>query len=590
MLLYSDTPSSPNGRIHEVSHKFACLARDHENLKEMAFDIDKAVVKQNGDLKNRTNHGGKAVVNGISNGYVKTGFVPKVKPVHKESKESFEEAPMLTAILTYISYAFLVIIGHFKDILRRLGVDKSDVAKEKGNEGFVPLYCDFESFYTRNLYRYVRDCVNRPICSTPGAWFDVMERVSPDNNLHLNITGKSSRCINLGSYNYLGFAENSGPCAEAAQRALIKYGAGVGGTRQELGNLDIHLELEKLVAEFVGQEAAMVFGMGFATNALNIPTLLEKGCLIISDEMNHASLILGCRLSGASVTKFKHNNMDSLELKLRQAILNGQPRTHRPWKKILIIVEGIYSMEGSIANLPEMIRLKKKYKSYLYLDEAHSIGALGPNGRGVVDYFGLDPRDVDIMMGTFTKSFGAAGGYIAGSKALIEHLKSRSHSACYATSMPAPVAQQIITSMQCIMGLDGTNTGRQRLKQLAWNTRYLRRRLHEMGFILYGNDDSPVVPLLMYIPAKIIVFGRECLKRNIGVVVVGFPATSIIEGRSRICISAAHTKEMLDKALDVIKEVDEILDVRYSSLPIEKRTALTEKDLEELSPIETHCP
>lgn len=256
--------------------------------------------------------------------------------------------------------------------------------------------------------------------------------------------------------------------------------------------------------------------------------------------------------------------MQSLEKLLRDAIVQGQPRTHRPWRKILILVEGIYSMEGSIVRLPEVIALKKKYKAYLYLDEAHSIGALGPSGRGVVDYFGLDPRDVDIMMGTFTKSFGGAGGYIGGTKILIDYLRKHSHSTAYATSMSPPVAEQIITSMKCIMGEDGCSLGRERVEQLAENTRYFRRRLTEMGFIIYGNSDSPVVPLMLYMPAKIGAFGREMLKRNIGVVVVGFPATPIIESRARFCVSAAHTKEMLDEALGRISEVGDLLQLKYS--------------------------
>ncbi|KAI4883123.1 hypothetical protein NFI96_017291 [Prochilodus magdalenae] len=312
--------------------------------------------------------------------------------------------------------------------------------------------------------------------------------------------------------------------------------------------------------------------------------------------------------------------MQSLEKLLRDAIVHGQPRTHRPWKKILILVEGIYSMEGSIIRLPEVIALKKKYKAYLYLDEAHSIGALGSGGRGVVEYFGLDPTDVDIMMGTFTKSFGAAGGYIGGKKELIDYLRSHSHSAVYATSMSPPVVEQIITSMKCIMGEDGTtiegllpivchsimagsysknrpswlvkprkpprsvklDLPRQPpdgvyvyecsirfpsvecIRRLAENTGYFRRRLREMGYIIYGNNDSPVVPMMLYLPAKIGAFGREMLKRNIGVVVVGFPATPIIESRARFCLSAAHTKEMLDQVLNALDEVGDLLQLKFS--------------------------
>ncbi|KAK6301384.1 hypothetical protein J4Q44_G00274370 [Coregonus suidteri] len=230
----------------------------------------------------------------------------------------------------------------------------------------------------------------------------------------------------------------------------------------------------------------MALGMGFATNSMNIPALVGKGCLILSDELNHTSLILGARLSGATIRVFKHNNMQSLERLLREAVCTGQPRTHRPWKKIMIMVEGIYSMEGSVVRLPDIVALKKKYKAYLYLDEAHSIGAVGPTGRGVTELFGLDPSDIDVMMGTFTKSFGAAGGFIAGKKELVDYLRSYSHSAVYSSAMSPPITEQILRVMKCIMGLDGTTVGQARVQQLAENTRYFRSRLQEMGFIIYG--------------------------------------------------------------------------------------------------------
>lgn len=480
--------------------------------------------------------------------------------------EYFEETPMMVAVLTYMGYGILTIFGYLRDFLRHWKIERCHIAREKEEQkDFVPLYQDFENFYTRNLYMRIRDNCNRPICSVPGAKMDLMERATYDYNWTFEYTGRVVQdVINLGSYNYLGFAENTGPCADSAAEVTMKYGVGVASTRQEIGNLDRHEEMEKQVARFLGVESAMAFGMGFATNSMNIPALVGKGCLILSDELNHASLVLGARLSGSTIRVFKHNNMQSLEKLLREAIVHGQPRTHRPWKKILIVVEGIYSMEGSIVRLPEVIALKKRYRAYLYLDEAHSIGALGPRGRGVVDYFGLDPCDVDVMMGTFTKSFGAAGGYIAGKRELIEYLRSHSHSAVYATSMSPPVVEQIITSMKCIMGEDGTTIGSERVQLLAENTVYFRKRLREMGFIIYGNNDSPVVPLMLYMPAKIGAFGREMLKRNIGVVVVGFPATPIIESRARFCISAGHSKNMLDQALKVISEVGDLLQLKYS--------------------------
>ncbi|XP_032088136.1 serine palmitoyltransferase 2 isoform X2 [Thamnophis elegans] len=473
---------------------------------------------------------------------------------------------MLVAVLTYVGYGVLTLFGYLRDFLRQWKLEKCHNATERDEQkDFVPLYQDFENFYTRNLYMRIRDNWNRPICSAPGAKMDMLEQVSHDYNWTFKYTGKIIKdVINMGSYNYLGFGENHGACKYAASKVISQYGCGICSTRQEMGNLDKHEELESLIARFLGVESVLAYGMGFATNSMNIPALVGKGCLIVSDELNHASLVLGARLSGATIRIFKHNNMQSLEKLLKDAIVYGQPRTHRPWKKILIVVEGIYSMEGSIVRLPEVIALKKKYKSYLYVDEAHSIGALGPNGRGVVEYFGLNPEDVDIMMGTFSKSFGAAGGYIGGKKELIDYLRVYSHSTVYATSFSPPVLQQIIASMKCIMGEDGTTFGKMRIQQLADNTRYFRRQLQKMGFIIYGNEDSPIVPLMLYMPAKIGAFGREMLKRNIGVIVVGFPATPIIESRARICLSASHSREILDTTLKKIDEVGDLLQLKYS--------------------------
>ncbi|CAJ1067719.1 Hypothetical predicted protein [Xyrichtys novacula] len=333
-------------------------------------------------------------------------------------QESFEQPPIYVAVMTYVGFGIVTLFGYLRDFLRFVGLEKRNVAQEREEQkDFTPLYQDFENFYTRNLYMRVRDNWNRPVCSLPGPVFDMMERVSDDYNWTFRLTGKTLHdVINVGSYNYLGFAENNADFLKTVADKTRQYGVGVCSTRQEIGNLSIHEELEQLGAEFLGVESSMIFGMGFATNSMNIPALVGKGCLILSDELNHTSLILGARLSGATIRVFKHNNMHSLEKMLREGIVSGQPRTHRPWRKILIMVEGIYSMEGSVVRLPEIVALKKKYKAYLYLDEAHSIGAVGRSGRGVTELFDVNPADVDVMMGTFTKSFGAAGGYIAGKK------------------------------------------------------------------------------------------------------------------------------------------------------------------------------
>ncbi len=441
--------------------------------------------------------------------------------------EEYEETPLLQAIFTYVCYIVLNIFGYLRDTLRQIGFEKRKGSNDPNttvrfsktfflyrlataltqpltpNQKFTPLFQSYESFYTRNVYIRIRDCFNRPICSVPGAEIELVNRESDDYNWTFKSTGDNVKVLNMGSYNYLGFAENTGKCAKAAIQSIKDYGVSTTSPRQELGTSRLHQELESLLTEFLGVEDSIVFGMGFATNALNIPSIVGKNCLILSDELNHASLILGARLSGATIKPFKHNDMNDLESILRKQIVNGHPVTHRPWKKILILVEGVYSMEGSVVRLPEIIALKKKYKAYLYLDEAHSIGALGANGRGVVDYWGCNPKDVDILMGTFTKSFGAAGGYIAGKKELVDFIRLQSHANCYATSMCAPVAMQIIKVIQIIMGADGTQDGINRIKKLADNTEYFRDKLVKMGFIVYGHKASPVVPLMVYMPSKV---------------------------------------------------------------------------------------
>ena len=378
--------------------------------------------------------------------------------------------------------------------------------RERNRVGYAPLFSKFENFYVRNVFRRLRRMFFRPIVSVPGAKVDIMEIKSEDHNWSFAVQkDQVSEFINFGSYNYLGFAENMGPVTESAIDSATREGLTNCSPRQELGSLQIHQELEETVAEFLGTEDAITVGMGFATNTLNMPTLWSKGTLVLSDEKNHASLILGLRLSGAVVKVFKHNNVDNLEFVLRKSILHGHPKTRRPWKKIVIVVEGVYSMEGTIVKLPQIVELKKRYGAYIYLDEAHSVGAMGPKGRGVVDYYGLSPKDIDIMMGTFTKSFGAAGGYIAGSKQLINYLRVHSQSYIYPPSVSPPVARQIISSMREIMQGEGLK----RVKQLARNSRYFRQRLQQLGCVVYGHDDSPVVPMMIYSPGT--QFSRKCL-------------------------------------------------------------------------------
>jgi serine palmitoyltransferase len=231
-----------------------------------------------------------------------------------------------------------------------------------------------------------------------------MERTSADNNCTLHTSGKSSRCLNLGSYNYLGFADDwRESCRESVVQSVDEWPNSLCSPRSELGSLCLHSELEQVVARFMGTEAAAVFSMGYGTNSTAIPALLGREALIISDSLNHTSIVNGARASPAPIRVFRHNDPRHLEEILREAIVKGQPKHHRAWKKILVMVEGIYSMEGAICCLPEIVRICKKYKAYIYVDEAHSVGALGATGRGVCEHTGVDPRDIDILMGTFSK-------------------------------------------------------------------------------------------------------------------------------------------------------------------------------------------
>ncbi|KAF7731987.1 serine palmitoyltransferase component [Apophysomyces ossiformis] len=421
---------------------------------------------------------------------------------YEDFEQKMEAAPLFVLVSTYLNYLVLILFGHLRDILGKL-FKRKEYAHLRTNEGYAPLVSDFDSFYTRRMYMRIRDCWNRPITGVPTRKTSVLERETKDFNRTFRLTGRVQETMNFASYNYLGFAQSSGPCAEAVEEAVQHCGISTGSARLEGGTSLMHVQLEKKVAQFVGKEDAIIVSMGFATNSSTIPALVGKNCLIISDELNHSSIVFGARLSGASIRVFKHNNMKDLRSLLREVISQGQPRTHRPWKKILVIVEGLYSMEGSIVNLPELIKLKREFKFYLYVDEAHSIGALGENGGGVCDFYGISPRHVDILMGTFTKSFGAAGGYIAADKSVIDHLRLRNHTFCYAETMSIPVVQQVRTSLGIILGEDGTDDGRKRIQQLADNSRYFATKLREMGFIVYGDEGSPVIPLLLFNPAKI---------------------------------------------------------------------------------------
>ncbi|KAI2499502.1 Aminotransferase class I and II [Fragilaria crotonensis] len=456
-----------------------------------------------------------------------------VNAFHSEPK--VHEEPQITvfaAYTTYLGYAVLILCGHIRDMFARLlgrgrYLRRNTDFPSDNVMFFAPLLKSWENFYTRRLYHRIQDCFNRPIASSPGANIHVLERVSSDGNKTMILLDKLDNLetpqlkskYTAGSH----FVKISG---DRVARACLN-----------LENMEQRLCIGKLrlVANFLGKEDAMALNMGFNTNTTTIPALVTRGDLIISDQLNHTSIVNGARASGAAIRTFRHNDADHLESILREAITMGRPRTRRPWNKILVIVEGIYSMEGEYCDLRSVVRVSKKYGAYIYLDEAHSIGAMGRTGRGCTEYCGVDTADIDIMMGTFTKSFGGMGGYIA-----------------------------VISSFKVIMGLDGTDIGKQKLRALRDNSNYFRMRLNDMGLHVLGHYDSPIMPVMLYNPTKIAAFSRECLKRGLAVVVVGFPACPILMSRARFCISAGHTREELDRALVEIDEIADLLKLRYA--------------------------
>ena len=502
-----------------------------------------------------------------------------------------DEPPYFFLFTTYISYLILIVFGHVRDFFGKR-FRKAHYVHLQERNGYAALNNDFDNFYIRRLKTRLNDCFSRPTTGVPGRYITLVDRISHDYNCTFQMTGTTTETLNMSSYNYLGFAQSDGPCADAAEKATRECGTSLASARGDVGTSDLHLEVEDLIADFVGKPAACLFSMGFGTNASVFSALVGKGCLIISDELNHSSIRFGARCSGAMIDSFKHNDVNDLERLLREVLTQGQPRTHRPWKRILVIVEGLYSMEGTMCNLPGLIALKRRYKFHLFVDEAHSIGALGPRGRGVCDYFGVDTSEVDILMGTLTKSFGANGGYIAGDRAVIDKLRVTNAGSLFSESMTPPVLAQIASSLQVISGHIEKGQGEERLRRLAFNSRYLRLGLKRLGFIIYGHDDSPIIPLLLYNPAKMPAFSHEMLQRKISVVVVGYPATPLISSRARFCVSAAHTKDDLDRMLTACDIVGDILQLKYSSgvaggarpsadgasLPTEKVRQRPEKD------------
>ena len=362
------------------------------------------------------------------------------------------------------------------------------------------------------------------------------------NEAEIILNGK--KVINLSSNNYLGFANNP-RLKKAAIEAIEKYGVGAGAVRTIVGNMSIHEELEKLLAEFKREEAAFIYQSGFNCNAGTIQAVTEKGDLIISDELNHASIIDGTRLSKADKKIFNHSDMDNLEQVLKE--------NRDKYRNVLIITDGVFSMDGDIAKLPEIVELAEKYEAMTYVDDAHGSGVLGESGRGTVDHFGLHGR-VDFSIGTLSKAMGVVGGYVAGSKTMYEWLNHRARPVLFSTTMPPAAAGAIIEAIKMLM------ESTEYTDRLWDNARYFKEKLGALGFNT-GHSETPITPVIIGDEAKTMEFSRKLLEKGVFVSGIVFPTVPKGTGRVRCMVTAAHTKEQLDRAVEAFEAVGKEMNI-----------------------------
>lgn len=354
------------------------------------------------------------------------------------------------------------------------------------------------------------------------------------------------KVLMFGSNSYLGLT-NHPKVIEAAVDATRKYGTGCAGSRFLNGTLDIHLELEKELAEFVGKEDALVYSTGFQVNLGVVSCVTGREDYIICDELDHASIVEGRRLSFSTCYKYKHNNMESLENELKKC---------KPESVKLIIVDGVFSMEGDIANLPEIVRLSKKYNANIMVDEAHGLGVLGDHGRGTCNHFGLT-KDVDLIMGTFSKSLAAIGGFIAADKSIINYLRHNSRSYIFSASN-TPSATAAAREALHIMKREP-----ERIQKLWDNTNYALDCFRTLGFEI-GSTSTPIIPLYVRDMEKTFVVTKMLFDEGIFVNPVVPPACSPNDTLIRFSLMATHSKEQIDYAIEKLVKCFNALDIKLN--------------------------
>ena len=346
--------------------------------------------------------------------------------------------------------------------------------------------------------------------------------------------------INLASNNYLGLTTHK-DLRKAAVQAAKTLGAGAGAVRTIAGTMQLHMQLEEQIAKFKNVEACVVFQSGFTANAGTVAAVLSREDLIVSDELNHASIIDGARLSRAAIKVFKHKDVKDCERIL-------QEHTDFPGKK-LIITDGVFSMDGDIAPLPELCDLAEKYNCIMMVDDAHASGVLGRGGRGTIDHFNCHGR-VHIQVGTLSKAIGAMGGYVCGSRDLIDFLYLRARPFLFSTSHPPATAAACMAAFSLL----DSPAGEKLVKKLWANTKLFKRELKKRGFQFKGSE-TPIVPVHVGDAAKALDFSKKLFDAGVFAPAVGYPTVAEGKARLRAIVSAAHKKEHLVKAADLLAEV-----------------------------------
>ena len=344
--------------------------------------------------------------------------------------------------------------------------------------------------------------------------------------------------INLASNNYLGLA-NHPKLVEAALEATRKYGAGSGAVRTISGTMSLHMQLEERIARFKYTEACVVFQSGFTANAGTVSAVLTPDDHIISDALNHASIIDGCRLSKAKIHVFPHRDVDAASTILDEL-------SSKPGRKLLI-TDGVFSMDGDIAPLPALVEVAEKYGAIMMIDDAHSSGVLGCEGRGTVDHFNLHGR-VQIQVGTLSKAIGVLGGYVCGSRDLIDYLHHRGRPFLFSTSHPPAVVGA------CLAAFDLLENEPDRIEKLWMNTRYFKYQLRNAGFDT-GESETPITPIMVGEAGAAHEFSRRLFDNGLWATGIGFPTVPEGKARVRTIVTAAHTRDMLDKAVEILSTV-----------------------------------